>query len=169
MWATFMEWVVHRYFLHGMGKRPGSALHFHWEHHRLCRSHRGGADPDYLERWWTSWARIREMLWLLLLALIHAPLLLIAPGFAVPLMVWSFVYYFIHRASHRWPRWGWRWVPWHMEHHLVQQNKNWGVTNPIWDRILGTYITDHERSRAGYPGAHTIINKRTHATRKRAK
>jgi sterol desaturase/sphingolipid hydroxylase (fatty acid hydroxylase superfamily) len=46
-----------------------------------------------------------------------------------------------------------------MEHHLVQQNKNWGVTNPIWDSILGTRITKAEIERAGNPGPDTVLIK----------
>ena len=45
--ANATEWVVHKYVLHGLGKKKESFWAFHWhEHHRESRRH-GMRDPHY--------------------------------------------------------------------------------------------------------------------------
>jgi hypothetical protein len=40
LYANAGEWFIHKYVLHGVGKRKGSFWDFHWrEHHSACRRH----------------------------------------------------------------------------------------------------------------------------------
>ena len=43
----------------------------------------------------------------------------------------------------------WEWVTFmkqrHMEHHYFDENGNFGITNYVWDRILGTYYVKKDR------------------------
>ena len=46
-YANAYEWVVHKYVLHGTGRKPKSFWSFHWlEHHRAARLN-GFRDADY--------------------------------------------------------------------------------------------------------------------------
>ena len=45
--ANGTEWAMHKYVLHGLGKRKSSLWSFHWhEHHRSCRRNEH-KDPGY--------------------------------------------------------------------------------------------------------------------------
>ena len=47
LYANAGEWLIHKYVLHGLGKKKKSFFSFHWsEHHRACRKH-DFFDPDY--------------------------------------------------------------------------------------------------------------------------
>jgi hypothetical protein len=47
LYSNVGEWVLHKYWLHGWGKRKGTFWNFHWgEHHRNVRR-AGHHDPDY--------------------------------------------------------------------------------------------------------------------------
>src|SRR3954468_174287 len=36
--ANAVEWLTHKYVLHGLGRRKGSMFRFHWaQHHRIAR------------------------------------------------------------------------------------------------------------------------------------
>ena len=39
--ASFAEWFIHRFLLHGLGKNKNSIWHFHWKHHRAVRAEEG--------------------------------------------------------------------------------------------------------------------------------
>jgi hypothetical protein len=50
IYANAGEWLIHKYVLHGLGRRRSSFWSYHWhEHHRHARKldHR---DPDYERR-----------------------------------------------------------------------------------------------------------------------
>ena len=50
-------------------------------------------------------------------------------------------YWFIHKKAHHDPAWALRWVPWHVEHHMAQNEEaNWGVVTPWVDWIMGTRV-----------------------------
>ena len=61
------------------------------------------------------------------------------------MMLWQWIYFFIHAASHVTPyvenqfEVGKLAIPWHGEHHMgPNQNMNWGVTDDWPDRLLKT-------------------------------
>jgi sterol desaturase/sphingolipid hydroxylase (fatty acid hydroxylase superfamily) len=137
--ANAGEWVVHKYVLHGLGRRKHSYWSFHWhEHHRMVRR-TGGVDPMYKKPFWRAQAKRREVVGLLTNALSVAPLLPIAPGFVGAVWLSSGAYYYVHRRAHLDPAWARRWVPWHYDHHMgPRQHANWCVTFPLWDWVMGT-------------------------------
>lgn len=149
-WAAAGEWWIHKHLLHGQGKKKDSFWSFHWhEHHRNVRrtEHR---DECY-ERPVLGWhAQGKEALALVGLAAAHAPLLPVAPWFT--LTVWYRVihYHRVHKRSHLDPEWAREHLPWHYDHHMGRdQDKNWGVTTPWFDEIMGTRVpyvgTEDER------------------------
>lgn len=71
---------MHRYVLHGLGKRRESIWAYHWyEHHRVAR-HNNMFDPVYGE-WPRRWDTLAKELLVLVIILLHLPLLFLAPGY----------------------------------------------------------------------------------------
>lgn len=138
-YASAVEFVAHKYVLHGLGKRPGNFFNFHWrEHHRSSRLH-DFRDPDY-ERSLLSWnAQSKEALALAGLALVHLPLAPVAPFFTATAILWELNYYRVHRKAHLDPDWAREHLPWHYDHHMgPDMDANWGVTVDWIDRLMGT-------------------------------
>ena len=138
--ANLFEWLVHKYVLHGLGRRKGSRWSSHWAvHHRKSRQN-DHFDEDYLSVFDGRMNEGRqELLGVIFLAILQAPTFLIFPWYAGTTIAMAAAYFLVHRQSHLKPRWAKRWVPWHYDHHMGHnQDANWGVTLPIWDHILGT-------------------------------
>jgi sterol desaturase/sphingolipid hydroxylase (fatty acid hydroxylase superfamily) len=139
LYSNAVEWVVHKYFLHKLGKKKGSFWQFHWrEHHKNVRKY-GMKDPDY-QKPITDWnARGKEAAGILLLCAAHLPLLKVAPFFTGTVFYAGFNYLRKHRRSHRDPEWAMKHMKWHVDHHLGKdQDQNWCVTQPWFDRLVGT-------------------------------
>ena len=74
LYANAGEWFIHRYVLHGLGKKKTSFWSFHWgEHHRAARKH-DFLDPDYERSVFGNHAQGKEALAVVGLMLAHAPL-----------------------------------------------------------------------------------------------
>lgn len=140
-WGNVTEWLMHKYLLHGLGMKKGSLFDFHFhEHHRTVRK-TGGYDPGYLRplRGWH--AQTKEVAALAVAAAVHLPLAPIAPFFTGTVMwsIWN--YYQVHKRSHLDPEWARTHLPWHVDHHLgPDQHKNWCVTKPWFDIVMGTRV-----------------------------
>jgi sterol desaturase/sphingolipid hydroxylase (fatty acid hydroxylase superfamily) len=138
--ANLYEWIIHKYVLHGLGKRKGSRWSSHWTmHHRKSRRNEN-FDDDYLEVFSGDWNEGRkEIIGLLFLTLLQAPMLFVFPWYVMTMTLMAIAYFFVHRKSHLDIEWAKRWVPWHYDHHMGKnQECNWGITLPLWDYILGT-------------------------------
>lgn len=145
VYGNLLEYLVHRYVLHGLGSKK-ILFDSHWHrHHRYVRRHHF-YDNDY-KGWSWGWnSRTSEIAGLAGLALLHSPLLLVAPVLFGGLVAWAVLYYVVHSTSHRYPKLGARYFPWHYDHHMaLDQNLNWAVTFPLWDYILGTRKTTEEQ------------------------
>lgn len=139
LYANALEWVIHKYVLHGLGKKKGSLWAFHWVgHHRSSRRNRM-RDPEYTAPFWNWNARGKEIFGILLLALVHSPIAIWFPYFALALWYGSFNYLRLHRKSHLDPEWAKRHMRSHYDHHMGRnQDANWCVTRPWFDWIMGT-------------------------------
>jgi sterol desaturase/sphingolipid hydroxylase (fatty acid hydroxylase superfamily) len=138
-YANAGEWLIHKHILHGLGKRRGSFWSFHWhEHHRAARKY-DHYDPDY-RRSLLGWnAQTKEAIGLVGLGLLHLPLFPVAPFFTGTLCYSLVNYYRVHKRAHLDPTWARAKLPWHYDHHMgPDQDANWCVTRPWFDRILGT-------------------------------
>jgi len=138
VWGVFLEWFIHRYVFHGLGKSRDSRFAFHYhDHHRACRK-LAGADPAFdgsLLRWN---AYGREALGLSVLLLLQLPVLFVSPITFAGLVLFGVRYHRVHKRCHVDPEWGWANVPWHMAHHVGRGDGNWCVTTGWLDRLLGT-------------------------------
>lgn len=149
--ANAAEWWIHKHVLHGRGRRPGSFWHFHLDEHHAASLRNGGRDPAY-QRSPLRWnAQGKELFGLVLLAIPVVPLFPVAPFFAGTMVYCGVNYYVKHKRAHLDPDWARAHLPWHYDHHMgPDQDANWCVTRPWFDRVMGTrrpYIgTDRERS-----------------------
>ncbi len=133
------EWLIHKYILHERGKDRRSFYAYHWhDHHRAARKN-DQYDPAYA-RWHWRWdPRSKEVVGLIGLAALHAPLFPVAPFFVGAVWFSQANYYRVHKKSHQDPAWGRKHLPWHVDHHLgPDQNANWCVTWPWFDWVMGT-------------------------------
>ena len=137
--ANATEWFFHRYVLHGRGKDRSSFWSFHChDHHRAARRV-GMLDSDYEDTVFQWNGQGKEALALAAGGLLVAPLFPVAPFFTATLWYSSVNYYVKHRRSHLDPAWAREHLPWHYDHHMgPDQDKNWCVTRPWFDVIMGT-------------------------------
>lgn len=146
--ANAFEWYFHKRVLHGVGKNKRSfwSFHFH-EHHRVSRRN-DMLDPVY-EQSLLSWnAHTKEAVALAAGAVLIAPLFPFAPFFVGTLWWSQLDYYRTHKRSHTEPGWAKEHLPWHYAHHMGRdQEMNWCVTRPWFDRVVGTAQAMPERRR----------------------
>ena len=149
LYANAGEWLIHRYVLHGLGKKKTSFWNFHWgEHHRAARK---GAflDPDYERSPFGNHAQGKELLAVAALLLAHAPLFALAPWFTASVWYSGLNYLYVHRKAHLDPEWAREHLKHHYDHHMgLDQDQNWGVTRPWFDILLGTRV-DYEYDAKG--------------------
>ena len=137
LYATWLEWAIHKYISHGLGKNKKSWFNFHWySHHKSARKN-NYRDENYNS--FLSPPVFKEIIGLTLLAGIHFPFYYIMPYFFYMLGFCTLRYFYIHQKSHLDPLWAKVYFPWHYDHHMGKnQDANWGVTTPLWDIFLGT-------------------------------
>ena len=136
--GSLVEWLAHRYILHNFMIRPFSNSHFKI-HHRNSRKN-NCLDVDYLRFPPTKYSSgLGEVIMLSFLAILVIPLAFFSIPLWFGLEAHIILYYYMHRKFHVDPTWGKKWMRCHWDHHMgVNQNINWGVTNPVLDYILGT-------------------------------
>jgi len=139
LYANAVEWLVHRYVLHGPGKDPRSFWRFHWaEHHKNARRN-NMYDADYEKSIFDWNARGKEALGIAFMGALHAPLFPVAPYFTATVAYACFNYIYRHKKAHLDPEWARMHMTSHYDHHMGQnQDANWCVTRPWFDWILGT-------------------------------
>lgn len=142
LYANLIEWMTHKYILHGLGKKKGSFWSFHWsEHHRTSRKNKM-YDASYRDKPFTG-SHSKEFLGIIGLSLFHFWIFWIFPWFVVTTWCYAAAYLYLHRKSHLDIEWCHKWLPWHADHHLGKdQDKNWGVVLPVMDWIFRTRKKD---------------------------
>lgn len=130
LYGHVLEYSIHRWILHPFGTKKGSPFAFHWaEHHKNARRQYMSDRPSG-----------REFLWLGALMVLHLPVYFIWPWMYLILGLSCCSYYYHHTRSHADVLWGYRNLKHHVDHHMGDQHKNWGVRSDIIDRILGTRV-----------------------------
>ncbi len=138
-YSNAVEWVVHRYLLHGLGKRKDSIFAFHWSKHHKNSRRNGMYDPDYEKPLWDMRSRGKEVGGIVAIVALHLPLASIAPWFTVTVCYAGFNYLYRHEKSHLDIEWGKKHMRSHYDHHMGKnQDMNWCVTRPWFDWIMGT-------------------------------
>ena len=138
-WGVFLEWFIHRYFFHVLGRSRSSRLSFHFhDHHRACRRLEG-KDPAFAGSIFSWNAYGREALGLTILVLLHLPLAFYSlPAYGM-IIFFGVNYHRVHKKCHNDPEWCKKHAPWHWEHHMSPYGEyNWCVTTDWFDRLVGT-------------------------------
>lgn len=138
LYGSLMEWLLHKYVLHGpLSRKKDGMWSFHWhQHHKNARKD-GFYDYQYEND--DTGAPLREKLSLVLLCVLHLPLIAIVPFFYIALIHHSIKYYKTHKYAHLHPTWAKVHLSWHYDHHMGKdQNMNWGVTSDRFDRLFNT-------------------------------
>lgn len=137
--ANAVEWLTHKYVLHGLGRKKGSLFRFHWaQHHRIARRH-AMYDKSYEAPFYSWRDRGKEIVGIMGLAALHLPLIQVAPYFTVAVLFSSGNYLYRHRKAHIDVEWGKKHMPHHWDHHMgSNQDANWCVSYPWFDWLLGT-------------------------------
>lgn len=139
LYANAVEWLVHRYVLHGPGKDPNSFWRFHWaEHHKNSRRN-DMYDADYEKSIFDWNARGKEAFGIALMGALHVPLFPVAPYFTGTILYSCVNYIYRHKKAHLDPAWARVHMTGHYDHHMgTDQDANWCVTRPWFDWIMGT-------------------------------
>lgn len=138
VFGNFLEWFVHKYILHGLGRNKKSFWSFHYHtHHRLVIKSKG-YDENYHQSIFKNKPKQKEVLAIFAGVVLLLPAILVVPGFVLGAIIHGTVYYLMHKRSHTHPEWGWKYMPWHMQHHFGNSEKNWCVIFPLFDWMLKT-------------------------------
>jgi sterol desaturase/sphingolipid hydroxylase (fatty acid hydroxylase superfamily) len=146
------EWATHKYLLHGLGRDKHSRLAFHYHGHHQSVRRNGGYDPAYEGPVWSTPTQSREAIGLVIIGLAHAPLFPIAPFYTATVWYCLHRYRVVHRRAHLDPVWGRDHLPWHYEHHMGDQDKNFGVVWSWCDVLAKTreIFVGSEKERAAH-------------------
>ena len=129
IYASFLEWWVHKKLFHELGKKKGSFWAFHLrEHHADCI--KNNFQDDRFSG--------RETFGLLFLSIIHLPILLVSPMFYCATVIYAIAFIILHNLGHRNPSWAKKYQNWHWKHHMKNPNQNWNVVLPLADWIMKT-------------------------------
>ena len=153
--APFYEWVAHKYTLHLPLKQEAGFI----QNYQIRLHHGHHAEPERRDLQFAPASAIFLMFVQFYLSYALFAWLFDANGWKVAFVpcLASFVYYlayeWIHLAHHTssykpLTAWGRRMREAHMRHHFHNENYNWGITNGLGDRVLGTWkdIDDVPRS-----------------------
>ena len=134
VYSQIFEYIAHKHVLHNHKKFYHAFKNHFATHHKIARK-----NEMYDEGYESIFSTGFETYSLIIIAIIHIPVAIVAPWFASAAYLNLIAYYFVHRKSHIDVEWGKKWLPWHYAHHMEKdQNKNWGVTTPIIDKIVKT-------------------------------
>ncbi len=139
LYANAGEWAIHKYVLHGLGKKKTSFWAFHWHEHHGASRRADFADPNYQKSTFGWHAQGKEAFGLVGLAALHLPLLPIAPFFTGAVLYSIARYHRVHKRSHLDPAWARENLTWHYDHHMgPDQDANWCVSKPWFDILMKT-------------------------------
>ncbi len=147
------EWAIHKHVLHGLGRDRASRFSFHYHDHHQAVRRNGGYDPAYEGPVWSTPTQAREAIGLAAIALVHVPLFPIAPFYTATVWYCLYRYRRDHRHAHLDPAWARDHLSWHYDHHMGDQDMNFGVAWSWFDILAKTreiFVgTDKERQMLG--------------------
>ena len=129
LYANLLEYVIHRYLFHGLGKSSSSMFAFHLRDHYIIARKNGFTDKRISRK---------EIISILAAILIHSPLAYLSPVFFYSVSTYGLLFVVIHNTLHYYPAFAKRFFWWHWNHHMRNQNKSWAVVIPIIDILTKT-------------------------------
>jgi sterol desaturase/sphingolipid hydroxylase (fatty acid hydroxylase superfamily) len=134
------EWLLHKYVLHGLGRNRNGRWAFHYHTHHQAVRRNGFYDPAYEGPIWSTPTQYREGMALAAAAALHVPLLPIVPFYASTWLYCLYRYRRVHRRAHLDPSWAREHLRCHYDHHMGDQDKNYGVVWPWVDILKKTRV-----------------------------
>ena len=135
LYSHLLEYLLHRYILHKPQRKKWFKTHFA-EHHRSARRYLM-LDTKYFGL--PPISGDPEIKGLIFLGFLHLPIVFFWPLAYCVLILSSVSYYFQHRWQHQSMEYARNNTPWHYDHHMgPDQDANWCVTQPFFDRLMGT-------------------------------
>lgn len=129
VYASFLEWFIHKYLYHKVGKNKNSIFSYHLkEHHVIARKN------NFIDQK----SSLVETVGLFLLVAIHLPLMFINIGAFISVMLYAVAFSILHSKQHKDPEFTKKYFKWHWEHHMKNPNKNFGVVTCWIDYLLKT-------------------------------
>ncbi len=133
---TLFEYIFHRFVFHFV---PRGALQerisflFHGVHHQYPNDKQRLVMPITLS------LLIAVVLLLLFSALFGQLVWAFFAGFLFGYLAYDMIHYSIHHFKKPGPKWlGNIWKS-HLDHHFRDSSKGYGVSSPLWDKIIGTH------------------------------
>jgi sterol desaturase/sphingolipid hydroxylase (fatty acid hydroxylase superfamily) len=131
---TFFEYMIHRFIFHWVSENPRTRRFgyiMHGNHHEFPRDRQRlfmPAIPSLL---------ISSMVILVMYALMNFYVFVFFPGFILGYLLYASVHYAIHAWN---PPFKWMKPIWrnHHLHHYRNDEKGFGVSSHIWDKVFGT-------------------------------
>ena len=129
LYGSFLEYFIHRYVFHKMGKKRGSIFSYHLRgHHKLA------AKNNFID---LTPSRV-EFYGLIIFVMLHLPIVYVSFGFWMGVTVFAILFKILHGIQHARPSFTKKYMKWHWDHHMKTPNKNFGVVVPWMDYIFGT-------------------------------
>ena len=127
--GSLIEYLVHRYLFHGLGKKKDSMFAYHLrDHHLVSRKN------DFID----NKLSVHEAIGVVFLVALHAPALFLSTYLFAGIAFYAFLFVVLHNTIHKTPGLAKKYFPWHWNHHMKNQNKSWNVVLPIFDVLTGT-------------------------------
>ena len=129
LYGSVLEWFVHKYIFHKMGRKKGSIFAYHLKgHHVLSRKN------NFID---LTESKV-ESIGMFGLILVHMPLLYLSLGFWLGITGYALAFKVLHGYQHSHPEFTKKYMKWHWDHHMKDSNKNFGVVLPLSDYLFGT-------------------------------
>ena len=127
--GSLIEYLVHRYLFHGLGKKKDSIFAYHLrDHHLVSRRN------DFID----NKLSVHEAIGVVFLVALHVPALFLSLYLFAAIAFYSFLFIALHNTMHKTPGLAKKYFWWHWNHHMKNQNKSWNVVLPIFDLLTGT-------------------------------
>ena len=128
-YGNLLEYLIHRYVFHGLGRRKKSIWSYHLKgHHNLAKK------QNFID---LTESQV-ETIGLIILLIIHSPLYFVSIPLLLGVYLYAIAFSFIHGWQHKHPMFTQRYMKWHWDHHMKNPNMNYGVVAPWSDWIFGT-------------------------------
>ena len=129
IYGNIVEYVIHRYIFHGLGKKKKSIFSFHMVEHHVDSKRNNFYVNKFLAR---------EFVGIFGLFALHLPIIFLSAGFYLGLVTYGVLFSVLHNVIHIYPKIGKKYFWWHWNHHMSKQNMSWGVVLPLTDIVTGT-------------------------------
>lgn len=129
LYGNLIEFVVHKYLFHGLGKKKNSIFAFHIRNHHMRARKNNFIDSRF---------SINELVGIPVLLATHYPIWLYSPSCYVGICLYAILFVVVHNFIHHYPKIAKKYFWWHWNHHMRNQNKSWAVVIPIFDIFFGT-------------------------------